>query len=359
MKKITQSTITIFIIFYIFLILAWSKEVSLYVLDSIKLCVNTIIPSLYIFMIASDFLITSNIYHLLGKPFSLISRYIFKIPESLFPVFLISNIGGYPVGAKLISDMLRLNKIDAETAENMLPYCYLSGPAFIIGIAGIKLFSDIKAGILIFISIAASNLIIAIIIGRKRNVPTKNKHIPKLNLSINNFIKSISEGGKGIFNICTIIVFFSSVICVIEKSGFIAVASKIIDENTGLNYVNSIAVIKSFIEISNISLLEPSYEIIPLTASLLSFGGICILLQIKSIVKGISMRCFFFFRVIAIFLSYYICKLLCFIFYDAFLFTNSHIHIANSQNSPIPTLFLLIMTILFLLNFSIEKSRKI
>ena len=359
MKKITQQIIIGLIMIYIFIIIVWSKEISSYVLKTIELCINTIIPSLYIFMIVSDFLITSNIYCILGKPFSFISKYIFKIPEQMFSIFLISSVGGYPVGAKLISTMLKSKKIDVYMAANMIPYCYFSGPAFIIGIAGINIFSDIKAGILIFISIMISNLIIAIIIGQKNSIPQTNKKTYDLDISVNNFIKSISEGGKSIFNICAIIVFFSSIICVLEKTGIIFVFAQTLDECSNLNYSNSIALIKSLIEISNICLFEPSKQNIPVIAALLSFGGICILLQIRNIVRDIPLKEFIFFRVTSMFLAYYICKLLCFMFYDNYLSANSYIRVAHSQNSPIPTLFLLIMTILFLLKFSIEKTRKI
>jgi len=203
MKKVISSTIIFLTIIYLFLLIIFSREISVYVLNSIKNCITVIIPSLYIFMITSDFIITSNIYVLFAKPFSFISRFIFKIPEQYFPIYIISNIGGYPVGAKLISDMLKENKIDHTTAENMMTYCYLSGPAFIFGIVGNNIFSDIKIGVLIFISIILSNFVIAAIIGARRNVPVRYDLSLKLELTVDKFILSVYSGGKSIFNICS------------------------------------------------------------------------------------------------------------------------------------------------------------
>lgn len=359
MKKAKQSAIILLIIIYIFMLIFFSKEISVYILNSIKSCVTLIIPSLYIFMITSDFIITSNTYVLFAKPFSFISRYIFKIPEQYFPIYIISNIGGYPVGVKLISDMFKQNKINRVDAENMMNYCYLSGPAFIFGIVGTNIFSDIKIGVLIFISIVLSNFIIAFIIGIRNNIPTSNVYAPTLELTVEKFIISIYNGGKSIFSICTIIIFFSSIICIIDNCGIISIAAEWINYYTKADYSTAINAIKAFIEISNISLFDANLNNVPLICSLLSFGGLCIILQIKSIAIEFSLKRFIFFRLIAMVLSYLICKLLCFITYDFILPVSSPTHITHGQNSPITTLFLLIMTILFLLKFSIEKERKI
>lgn len=359
MKITKETSIIAAILIYIILVIAFSKEMAISVLNSIEKCIKVIIPSLYIFMIISDFIITSNIYFVLAKPFSIVSRYIFRISEQFFPLYIISNIGGYPVGAKLISDMIKENKMDNNTAEAMMNYCYFSGPAFIIGIVGANIFSDIKVGIIVFISLFITNLIIAVSTGLNRTIPQSNTHTLEIDISVNVFIKSIYNGGKSIFYICTIIVFFSSILCIIESSGIISIISGLIDKYTFLEYSDGIAIINSFIEISNISLFESDVKNIPLITSLLSFGGLCILLQVKSIIPNLPLKNFILFRIIAMFLSYFICKLICFITYDFISPVYSPAQLPHSQNSPIITLFLLIMTILFLLKFSIEKNRKI
>ena len=359
MVKYKDIGIIFLLVVYSVLVIVWCKDISEYVLTSIKLCINVIVPSLYIFMIISDFFITSNVYVLFGRPFSLFSRYVFRIPEQYFSIFLISSIGGYPVGAKLLSDLSRSNIIDIQSYKDMLPYCYLSGPAFICSIVGVNIFSDIKIGVLIFISIFISNLIIAAVIGRKRKIPNKNVYKLNLNLSIDGFIKSISNGGKSILNICVIIIFFSSIICIIDKLGIVSVVAHFIDKLSCLSYSNSMAVIKSSIEISNISLFDGDKSLIPLISALLSFGGLCVIIQIKVFTNRFSIKNFVFFRIISMLLSYFICKIICVVIYNDYLMSNSPAYLAHGQNSPIQTAFLLIMTILFLLKFSIEKSRKI
>ena len=358
MKKNNISIIFIILV-YMVLVIIWADDISSYVLNAVKSCLNVIIPSMYIFMIISDFLVTSNIYVIFGKPFSLISRYIFKIPENLFSIFLISSIGGYPIGAKLIADLYKMGKIDKITAEDMLSYCYLSGPAFIGGVVGVEIFSDIKIGILIFLSILTSNFITAFFIGFKSDIPSPKKDYEQYKIRISDLIVSISNGGKSMFAICTVIIFFSSIICIAEKSGLITYVSKLIDDYTKLNLTNGIAVVKTFIEISNILLFEADLKLLPLLTALLSFGGICVIIQIRSIIpEQLSIKSFIFLRIVSMPLSYCICKLFILLFFKEYISAYAPAHITHGQNSPILTFFLLIMTILFLLKFSIEKKRK-
>ncbi|MDR0919886.1 MAG: hypothetical protein LBM93_11700, partial [Oscillospiraceae bacterium] len=95
-------------------------------------CLIIIIPSMYGFMILSDLAVRSGIYKLLSKPFFFLAK-LFNIPKDCISVYIISHLGGYPIGIKLICDLLENKKIDKNTAEKLSFYCVLSGPAFIVG----------------------------------------------------------------------------------------------------------------------------------------------------------------------------------------------------------------------------------
>lgn len=348
-------------VLYMVLLVVFVGDVGEAVLKSLRVCFEVMIPSLYAFMIASGFVVSSNLYTVLSKPFGSVSRYIFRIPPEYFSVFLIGSVGGYPVGAKLLSELYDNGKIDKETAEQMLSYCYLAGPAFICGIAGIKLFSSVKVGLIIFAAIISSNLVIAAVSGAGRPVPPKNKTAAKLDMSPEKLIGSVYGGAKGMLSICAIIVFFSTIICILDKSGALIFISQKLSDLTGMKYSDANAAVRSLIEISNISSLSRGdRSLIPLTASLLSFGGICVLMQVNGFLKGkLSAKRFYFFRILATFISYFLCKLYVEIFDPDFVLTSAPAGTAIRQSSPIPTLFLLIMTILLLSNISIEKKKKV
>ena len=348
------------VIYAVFLVM-FVKDIGEAVGNSVKVCLEVMIPSLYAFMVISGFIVSSNLYAVLGKPFGIISRYVFRIPTEYFSVFLISSIGGYPVGAKLLANMCRENKIDRETAENMLSYCYLAGPAFICSIAGVKLFSSVKTGMLIFASVLGANIIIGVLKSFSRKVPPKSQSAVKLNLSMECLIDSVYSGAKGMLSICAIIVFFSTIICILNKLNIIQSAAGLLTKFTYLEYSDSLASIKAFIEISGISLLTAgNYRLVPVAAALLSFGGMCVIIQIKGFVSGVlSTKYFYFSRILSSVISYFLCKILITVFDAEPVYTLAVENVAYRHNSPIPSIFLLIMTILLLLNISMAKRQNL
>lgn len=355
MKKIFNFFAAASAVLYAFFLIFYLKDVYAAVIGSVKVCLEVIIPSLYAFMVVSGFIVSSGVYSLLSKPFGLIARYVFRIPEEYFSIFLIGSVGGYPVGARLLADMTAEGRMSRDDGERMLPYCYLAGPAFICGSAGVTLFSDVKTGMLIFLSILSANVIIAAVSGFGRPVPPKSRTAVRLDLSLQCLIRSIYSGAKGMFSICAVIVFFSSIICILDKLGVISLAAAALTKISDLSYGDSAAAVKTFIEISNItSLSKNNFDLVPLAAALLSFGGLCVIMQTEGFVSGrLSTKHFYFGRLSAILMSYFLCKIFTTVFKT--VYTVAPAGLAHRQNSLIPVIFLLIMTILLLLNISMEK----
>ncbi len=361
MKSLRDLILGALAILYAFFLIVFVKDIGAAAENSVKGCLEVMIPSLYAFMVISGFIVSSNLYAVLGKPFGLISRYIFRIPEEYFSVFLIGSIGGYPVGAKLLAELYKENKIDRETAERMLSYCYLAGPAFICSIAGVKLFSSLKTGLVIFASVFCANMILGAIKGIGRSVPERSSKKAEPDLSMERLIDSVYSGAKGMLTICAIIVFFSSIICILDKLNIIKAIALFISKITYLDYPDSVASVRAFIEISNITQLTAgNSRLIPVAAALLSFGGICVTLQVKGFVSGVlSTKCFYFNRIISSIISYFLCKIFIIVSgADAVLVSAPEKYVYR-HNSLIPSVFLLIMTILLLLNISIAKRKNL
>ncbi|MCM1478774.1 MAG: hypothetical protein NC085_03675, partial [Muribaculaceae bacterium] len=229
------------------------------------------------------------------------------------------------------------------------------------GVAGLKLFSSVKAGMIIFAAVFGANAVIGIVTGLGRKVPPKSGKKVALDLSFDCLLKSVYSGAKGMFSICAVIVFFSSVICILDKLEIITFLAGIISKFSGLNFPDSVAAVRAVLEISNISGLTPNkVGLIPLAAGLLSFGGVCVLIQTAGFVGGIlSTKRFYLSRVFATIISYFLCKMLIVVFNTDAVYAIAPKGLAYRQNSLIPVLFLLIMTILLLSNISIEKNKEI
>lgn len=66
-------------------------------------------------------------------------------------VFLTSIISGYPVGAKMTSDLYNQGVISRTDAVKMTSFCSTSGPMFIIGAVGIGMLGNATYGYIIFL----------------------------------------------------------------------------------------------------------------------------------------------------------------------------------------------------------------
>ncbi len=277
-----------------------AKAVSEGVIASIFRCFNIIIPSLFAFMAVSGIIIKSRLYCYISKPFHIISRYLLKLPDNLFFIFVLGNVCGYPIGIKLLSQMVKEEKITARTAEIMSCYCYAGGPAFLSGAVGLAVFGNKNVGLIIFVSILISNVIMAVILNRIYKINDDNTQ-SSFNFSSDIIIDSAVDAGKSLFTMCILIVLFSAVMSVMESCNVFEFAADRFHISS-----NGIVLIKSFFEISSIAQLYGApYRLLPLITSLCGFGGLCVMLQVTAVNShAFSLKKFFLSRVLLFAIQY-------------------------------------------------------
>ncbi|MBQ8781035.1 MAG: hypothetical protein IJZ72_05130 [Oscillospiraceae bacterium] len=359
MKTLFKSVLSLSVIAYAAALIIYCKEVSAGIINAVYSCLNVMIPSLYAFMVISGFIISSGIYRLFSIPFRWISAKIFKLPCELFSVFLISSVAGYPVGAKMTGELYSSGRIDKKTAERMLGFCYMGGPAFFCGTAGSHIYSNAVIGIIIFLCIFFSNTLSAILSGVRLPAPENTRIKAELNLSLNEFLSSVYSGGAGMLKICGAIVFFSTFISIADASGFLITAASVLSDISATDLNTCICILKSSVEISSISNMPADISNLPLITALLSFGGFCVVTQAAGFIpKELSTHNFYLSRILVIFLSYFCCKLVISLIDINKLVPAMTAQIGYRQISPIPSVFLLIMTILLLSNNFIAKTKK-
>ena len=338
---------------YCWVILTEPIEINDGIIASLQRCLNVIIPSLFAVMVISSLLIRSSAYELLSKPFSLIAKYIFAMPKELFSVFVISNTAGYPVGAKLLRELYDKESITAESAEALLCCCYAPGPAFLSGTVGLAVYGSTRIGIIIFLSCLVSNCMIAAVICRIRK-PHISKAAASKWVSPDMLIDSVLSCGRSLLEICLLIVFFSTVISVLEHYGIPGAAARIF----GISGAESIFC--SVAEISQISELENApFAYIPALAAVCSFGGLCVVMQIITVVKKrFSLRFFLLTRPIASLLSalnsIWLCRLM---LPDELAAVSNSSKIFVKVNNFIPSVCLILMIFLLKLKKGVAFSK--
>lgn len=112
--------------------------------SGLLLWANAVVPSLLPFLIATELLSHTNIITYIGKFLNKIMRPIFNLPGHSAYAFIMGILSGYPVGAKIVTNLRKNNYCTKAEAERMIAFTNNSGPLFIIGTVGIVLFGNTR-----------------------------------------------------------------------------------------------------------------------------------------------------------------------------------------------------------------------
>ena len=122
-------------------VLLLDTKTALYgVSQGVQLCIQTVIPSLFLFIFISIVLTSA----MSGRTFAIL-RPICRplgIPEGAESLLIMGLIGGYPVGAQCVAEAARSGAISTGCGRRLLSFCSNAGPSFIFGIGSI-LFSKV------------------------------------------------------------------------------------------------------------------------------------------------------------------------------------------------------------------------
>ena len=221
---------------------------------------------------------------------------------------MLSLIGGYPIGIKLLKEYTAYNKNYTAIAKKMLCYCYCGSPAFIIQIAGLSVFGSSFAGLIIYLSNITSCVIFAVLsnIFEKRDLSIDKYTPEKISFSLQTIVNSINSAVKTLGIICGTIVAFNIFIEICDYIGILNI----------FKLFNLDKFLAAFLEISNLSLLKGvSGNTLYACSMLTSFGGLCIILQTASLSGGkIKLKKFIFARIPIALLSGLMCRFYSFLF---------------------------------------------
>lgn len=247
------------------------------IIDSLLMFATKVFPFLFPSIVLTNLLILNNLPYYLCKYFKI---------NSCNYVFIMSLITGCPSNAIMIKNLLKEDNISVEEAEKVLCYTLFNNPLFLYGILS-STFSKTVVLKIIFINYLA-NFIIYFLLHNKNN----NKYTVKyLNIDLSSsIIESISLAIGTLTMILGTITFFN--IIPINNDIF----KGLIELTKGLNLLNSL------------HLLNTTKVI--LASIYISFGGLCILIQIKSILKDTPIKYKYYFKyrlihlLICIFINY-------------------------------------------------------
>lgn len=310
---------------------------------------ENIIPSLFPFMVLSTYVSQSTATEFLARLIDKPSRKIWNVNgNGLIAVFL-GLIGGYPVGAKTVSEFYTDGKLSQQEASKLMNWCVNPGPAFVITAVGTFMLKNTVSGIILYASNLLSCLYISIFTRFFNSIEIpKMPCIQSKEKSSNLLIKSVATGSEGMLSTCGWVLTFSAVAALLDAM----VTAK------GLRlFLQCITEVTTGCSICTQNRLP-----LPAISAVIGFGGFAVIAQVSPYLNkcGVSIKQFVCWKVVNGALSAFFCSGLLRLFPRGIAVFSSTTH-----TSPVPTLsggisvaiVLFLMCLVFI--FEVDNKRKI
>lgn len=260
----------LFFLFCIFFILLFKNYeiINLNIVKSCTIFIKNIFPSIFPIFIISTILLNLNFNKIINKILGKISKKFFKLSESQTYILFMSLFSGFPSSAKISKEMYDKNLITKKEIQKIILFTHFANPIFIISIVPYH-----KK--LVLITHFISNIIIALLfknIYKNKQYDNKFIIIKKEKNLTNIFFESITNSINLCLFILGSIVTFNIIITIIN----IPILNIILELSQGINYIETLSL---SIKIKTI-----------IIGSLISFGGLCIHLQVYGILNELKIK---------------------------------------------------------------------
>lgn len=324
------------------LLICFSPQAKVGVMQGLKICGNVLIPSMFPFLVLSNFINLSSVSATLGKGLGPLFSRLFHLPENVTSVILLSLSSGYPTGAVMTSSLLEHQEIDRETAARLLKFCFNSGLPFAVTAVGSIMLGSPKLGFFLYLSNLCSALLIGIIDGRRYPKNAREYHITYAMNLTDALSEGVKKGTSAMINVCAYVILFSA-----------------LDGLLG-GYITYRDYLVPLMEITAGSLECAGDVSLPLLAFYLGFGGVCIHLQLAFAVRqaGMRFRTFFKYRLLQGGLSYLLCHLLLLLFPSSqTVFSNLTETGTRLFSISVPvTIMMLVMSVVLIIDIDNQKK---
>ena len=239
----------------------------------IELCIYTVIPSLFPFMVLTGVLapaMCSSNSRIL-RPLSRLTG----IPKGCESLFVTGILGGYPTGALSVHQAWCNGQLSGNDAKRMLAFCSNAGPAFLFGMLGSKFPQQWMLWLLWGIHIISA-LLVGMLLPKNRNIQGNevSAYVPGFTQSLKNAVAAMAY-------VCGWIILFRVILAFCDR-WFLWLLPKAAQTACYglLELTNGCAALDQVQSVGARFIL---------CSALLAFGGICVVLQTVSVTRKLGL----------------------------------------------------------------------
>src|SRR5690554_1079599 len=123
---------------------------------------DVLFPALFPFFVISELLLGLGIVHFIGGLFDPMMRPLFRIPGYGGFVMAMGFAAGYPVSARLTSQLWEKKLINRDEAERLVAFTSTSDPIFLVGAVSVGFFHDPSVAVILALSHYGGGLIVGL-----------------------------------------------------------------------------------------------------------------------------------------------------------------------------------------------------
>lgn len=275
-------------------LLIFPKAAAEAVKGGLIMCAQVIIPSLFPFFIATNLLNELGASKLISNALAPFGAKI-GISGHGVSAFIIGVTGGYPLGAAYIARLRSQGLISRDEASRLIVFCNNSGPAFIVGAAGIGVFSSAAAGFFLYAVHIFAALIFGIMASPKAPCDICYDEDIFSPVSFSAAITaSVRRSADSVIGVCAFVVAFSALNGVLDGMDITRILAGELSYRLGAELCWCRALLSGILELGNGIGSMAGLEIRPinlaLAAFILSWGGLSVHFQTFAMISGTDIK---------------------------------------------------------------------
>lgn len=258
-----------------------------------------LLPSIFPFLFFTKLLTSLGVVNSITQNFKFFSK-VYNVPPIGFYAFFMSILSGYPVGAKVVSDLCASGMLGKNDAIKVCTFTSNSGPMFIYGTVGLGLLCSKWLGIILLVSHIFGALLNGLVY---RNHKAKNVQVS----SFTNIQKPANLGE------CM----WDSIVSILVIGGFVCIFFVVIDilNNLGIfvflaNFLSGVfgveadiinSILNGVVEMTHgcLDITALNMDIFPVAIiceALITFGGFATMFQAYAFLQKIGISLGFFIK---------------------------------------------------------------
>ena len=243
--------------------------------NGLLLWFQIVLPTLLPFIILSNLLIHTNSVTYISSIIKPFVQSLFRVSDYGCYAIFVGFLCGYPMGAKVVADLIQTEKISGEEGQYLLSFCNNTSPMSIISFIVMQNLKNesLLLGTLVILYLVP--VLCSFLFRRFYKCQTRMSYVPTsdntFHFNFQIFDTCIMNGFETITRVGGYIILFSILFSICETLPYTQYVLPFLEITNGIHWISN-----------NI---QPLYISFPLILTLTSFGGLCAIAQTNSMIQ--------------------------------------------------------------------------